>query len=481
MRGLIGRLILLIALIGLRMWHAQTVLADAPGAYIQIVIHHRLAGLVTLAAAFAIDGLIHVIMWKGYVRRVLRTDAPGLLTHTVSFLIYAAAFIGYLQIEFDVSPTGAIAASGALAIVLGLALRSVILDLFTGLAISFDRSYDIGDWLTVTSRDFTGPIYGQVEELNWRTTRLRREDSTMFVMPNSMFGANAFTNHSRPKGVKRLAVSILLAHQVPADRAHRILLGAAYKCVRLPGFAHKPEPSVIITGFHTQGVAYEVRFFCNPQIVMPAPAHSLVAQAIHEAVLRNRFAFPGEKLEISRREAIHAGEATDAIDPHTALAQCPLFARSLDTNALMELATDAQIRSVVSGTHLMTENDPGQSLYILLDGAAVVRTQNDDGREIDVATITTGDVVGEMSLLTGAPRSASVVALTNLRALEIDKQQLGPILEARPDILAEFSEMLAARQMELEELTHRKSDTGASPAETTATRLLSQMRHFFDT
>ncbi len=103
---------------------------------VQITLHHIIGDLAALTAAFALDGLIHVVLWKGYVRRIIRTDASGLLTHTVWFLIYAAALIIYLRMEFDVSPTGAIAASGALAIVLGLALRSVILDPFTGLAIS---------------------------------------------------------------------------------------------------------------------------------------------------------------------------------------------------------------------------------------------------------------------------------------------------------------------------------------------------------
>jgi len=85
--------------------------------------------------------------------------------------------------EEGFSFTGFITASGATAIILGIALQAVIQDLFSGLAINLDGSYALGDWLTIYSDQMDGPVYGRVTHMTWRSTFLTLDDGRRLMVP----------------------------------------------------------------------------------------------------------------------------------------------------------------------------------------------------------------------------------------------------------------------------------------------------------
>jgi CRP-like cAMP-binding protein len=133
------------------------------------------------------------------------------------------------------------------------------------------------------------------------------------------------------------------------------------------------------------------------------------------------------------------------------LGTIPFFAEVLDAKQLDALAAGASRREFERGQTLIREDDLGESMFALIGGAAEV-TVHDAGKERHVATVNAGQIVGEMSLLTGARRSATVVATTPLVALEIPKAALQPILDASPALIEHFAEMLEKRQGELDRL-----------------------------
>jgi CRP-like cAMP-binding protein len=75
-----------------------------------------------------------------------------------------------------------------------------------------------------------------------------------------------------------------------------------------------------------------------------------------------------------------------------------------------------------------------------------------NGEVRDVAVLVSGDIVGEMSLMTGAPRTAWVTSLSAMRVLEVTKESIESLLAAEPGLLERFSHVLAARQSSLSEL-----------------------------
>jgi small-conductance mechanosensitive channel/CRP-like cAMP-binding protein len=454
--------------------------APASGTVAISVVGHVLTAILALTLILFVEICLSHFFWNGYLARAIGGQVPRLLPLTVSFVLYVGTFVTLLQHDYNVPLAGALAASGFLAIILGFALRSVILDLFTGLAVSIDRSYAVGDWITVSSRDLPEPVYGRVEDIDWRTTRLRLEDGTLFIMPNSLGGIFSLNNHSQPPGPKRLEFTLLLPHETPSGRALQLLNGALRKAMEAEGLAADPAPIVLLQGIERDGVRYLIRFFADIHVISPSAATSHVVTHLHEALLQNGIAFPGEKVEIQSRQKALGTSGRGAIEPLAAIQRTRLFCDVLTTEEVRKLAHDATHRSFGAGETLIAEGDEGDSLFILLSGAANVVVDADGPAPQRLATLATGDVVGEMSLLTGKPRSASVIADTNLEAIEIEKRHLAPLLRDRPGIAAKLSRILTAREMKDAISSRPANDAGTPQGEAhAAQRMLANIRQFF--
>jgi len=113
-------------------------------------------------------------------------------------------------------------------------------------------------------------------------------------------------------------------------------------------------------------------------------------------------------------------------------------------------------------------------MYIVLEGAISVAINTSSGQQQEVAVSATGDIVGEMSLMTGAPRTATVTALTRVRALEITRETIEGMLKKNPELFERFSKVLAQRQLEIDTLANRKPDKQEVESD-----ILSRMRSFF--
>jgi len=293
---LIVSLLAVLLLAALRIWAAPEILAALPEPYDAGLVH-AIGIALAIAIAFFIDRLIRYFYWDGYLRRKRKRETPALIEDMMTVaLIALGASIG-LSIENGVSFTGVITASGATAIVLGIALQAIIQDLFSGLSINFDGSYAIGDWLTIYSDQFREPVYGQVTGITWRITFLKLDDGRRVMIPNRLVTSHPVMNHSRPPGPKRLSFEVVVDVRCPAERVKAILLDETIRAVCQKGLSATPEPDVLITKIGTDAVTYEVRFYADPDKIPPNRARSLVGNALHEAMLRHELPLPVSQVE----------------------------------------------------------------------------------------------------------------------------------------------------------------------------------------
>ncbi|HEY0105416.1 MAG TPA: mechanosensitive ion channel family protein [Rhizomicrobium sp.] len=409
-------------------------------------IDHSLVVALVVAVTLFADGLIRHFYWLGYLQRRLRRETPALIQDLLTVALVLLGLSIGLWWEEGFSFTGFVTASGATAIVLGIALQTAIQDLFAGLAINLDGSYSLGDWLTVYSDQMPEPIYGRVTHMTWRSTFLALDDGRRVMVPNHIATSNVVMNHSRPADAKRLSVTIAIDNRMPADRVIDMLLGEAFKAVRRPGLSRTPEPSVILTELTSDAVLYEVRFYAFPDQIEPGSAKSIVLTALQDVTMQNHMPMPVSQIEIVQPPAIDL--VIDENEIRSALQHANLFSHVLDEEQSHELARRCRPVEFARGANLMSQGDAASSMFIIIEGAARVSVlgQNNDPRE--VAVLATGDVVGEMSLMTGAPRNATVTALTRLRALEITKDPVEALLKKSPDLLQRFSHVLARREEE---------------------------------
>lgn len=437
-----------------------------------ISIERGLNIALVVALAVILDSVIRRLYWHDHLKRRRGREAPSLIQDIVTILLVLAALAIGLVWQAGLDFTGVAAASGAVAFVFGIALQPVILDLFGGLSINFEGSYAIGDWLTIHAEGLEKPLYGRVAGITWRSTFLTLEDDTRLMIPNSLATSKPVLNHSRPPAPKRLSVEINLDVRIPADRVIDMLLGEAFKAARQPGLARTPDPEIVLKTLGNDAAIYEARFYAYPDRIMPSTAKSVMLRALQDVLIQSGLPAPVTQVELTQPPnlafTLGEGEIRDA------LSRVGLFRKALNGEQLESLAKRCVPSELPRGATLMRQGEMPASMFVILEGAAGVSIAEAGGGTHEVAISATGDVAGEMSLMTGAARTATVTALTRLRVLEITKDAIEELLKQTPELLQRFSHVLAKRQHELDEAAHRMTDTHVIEGD-----LLARMKSFF--
>ena len=420
-----------------------------------------LAGVVAwLALAWTGARIFDLVLARAAWATQRPVPYPRLLGDLVRGAFFGAAAIAILLLVLERPALGLVTTSGVAIAVIGFALRNIISDLFSGLALGIDAPYRIGDWIETAEGSA-----GRVTELSWRTTRLVTREGVTVVVPNGLIAAHRLVNWGAAEdGRYRVALRIALDAALPPARVKRILLAAAHGAARdLPGLA----PDVILQELAEGAAIYQLRFH-----VADHGREAATRDAVADAALR---ALHGAGIDLAR-PLRDLRRATAAVAPGQAalLQRLPLFGDFSDAER-QELAAAMQQSIRPPGTAIVRQGDPGDSLFLLAEGALEVHAAGHPGA-IDL--LMPGAVFGEMSLLTGQPRSSTVLALTEVVVHEIGRAQLDPILRRRPELAEGLAAMMAARQARN---ARARAPAGVpDPAPAAKGELLRRLRVFFN-
>ena len=206
-----------------------------------------------LICSFALD----LLMARATGRQV-----PKILKHLIGIAAAVLAILLSVNVIYSGALTSLIALSSVIAVVIGLALRPIILDIFSGLSANLDAAFHIGDWIEISGRNGSSGYTGWVEEINWRTTHLKTRSGNLVICPNSMISTAIITNFSRPSGFSRFHIEVELPPEIDPERARRILLSAVQATLDMEnGPSSAKAPDVLITELEASGVEYKIRFW----------------------------------------------------------------------------------------------------------------------------------------------------------------------------------------------------------------------------
>ncbi len=433
-----------------------------------------------LSAAHFLNRLFVVFFWDGFVQRTLGTPVPRLLRDLLTLVIYLIAVTGIIGLVFQKDVTAFWAASGALGIVLGLALQNMILDIFTGLAVNIDRPFKIGDWIKVHGSD---PVVGKIIEVNWRTTRLESEINNEIILPNRVLGTAVVTNYYAPTQASRHETMFCIDFSLPTERVRRILLAGVKAAMgKRKELLEDPSPSVIVNMINPTGIEYKVRYFMTPWSSMaPGMARNIVTSSILE-----HLKLAGIEPAYPKQDIFYAENPQEIIDARSLderskmLSKLVLF-EQLEEHEIKDLAADMNLRDFSSKEKLIAQGDAGESMFILSEGLLeVFINTNGADQEIRVGQISPGEFFGEMSLLTGEPRTATIVAATDVVAHEITKDNMTKILTQRPEIAEVISKVVAHRRvLNSQALADASPEERIEEAESLARQIMGKMKTFF--
>jgi small-conductance mechanosensitive channel/CRP-like cAMP-binding protein len=398
-----------------------------------------------MSAAFLCNRIANMVLWETILPRVTGAPTPRLLLQISGGMIFFVAIVGIVGIVFDQSVTGLLAASGAIGLVVGLALRSIILDLFCGIAMNVERPFQMGEYINVQSRGISN-CSGRVEEVNWRSTRLLTSEGSMQIIPNSIIGSAVITNFSRPTPSSEFEQVVVLDFSIDSNRVLRILDAALKEAVLVGGVLPEPSPKARISAINETGVHYKVKYHIDPRKGGPGKMRHLVLDHVLHHLKK-----AGLTPAYPKQDTFTADMPTRELDyyAHGAelLSRMDLF-RPLTDAERKRLSDDMVLRQFESGEEIIRHGQPGNSMFILVEGVLDVRAPV-EGQDIpaSIGRIRPGEFFGEMSLLTGAPRSATVVAAAPAVAFEIGKKPMAQLLESRPLVANAISKAVAERQL----------------------------------
>jgi small-conductance mechanosensitive channel/CRP-like cAMP-binding protein len=436
-----------------------------------------------LSAAHFINRLMIVFFWDGLVRRTIGAPVPRLLKDVLTIILYIIAVTGIVGVVFKKSVTGFWATSGLIGLVLGFALRNIILDVFTGIAINIDRPYKIGDWIKVHGSSPEQHIIGKIIEINWRTTRIYTEDDSVVVLPNNLLGTLVVTNFWGAGPESRFETAVCLDFSVPTERACRVLLAGAKAAAGQKGILEQPEPRVVVNCTNSLGVEYMVRYWMSPWMdgITEGVARSHVTANILEHLKQAGItpAYPKQDLFYAEMPTRHL-DSKSLEDRTELLGRTELF-QYLELSELRQLAANMKERRFNKGHKLIKQGEAGDSMFILSEGLlhAFLSTNNNE-TEVRVGQIVPGEFFGEMSLLTGELRSATVVAVTDVIAHEITKDNMKALFSKRPEIAETISKVVAERRVRNSQaMATATPEERIEKTESLARQIMSKMKSFF--
>ena len=246
--------------------------------YVLLVLH---AAWLALAAAWLVT-LMPVLIW-GPLERRSGAPASALERMAVNVVIVLAAVLTFLTGSLNLSAASVGAASGVLTLVLGLALQSLILDLFSGILLNLERPFRLLNWVTVQTSG-SGMISGQVRNMNWRTTQLQTRDNDLVSVPNSVMARASVTNHANPSTSSRLRIDFVLNAGVAPQLARTVMKAGAMQSVHAGLVDAQPPPTVVVVGPTDYGVTYRVRFYVNLNMASGSRSRGSVAENVLTAL-----------------------------------------------------------------------------------------------------------------------------------------------------------------------------------------------------
>lgn len=403
-------------------------------------IYWGLGTAIGFTLAWLLVRLIEVVVW-GLVETRFGTPVPRLLKDVVVALVFLIAGITIVGIVFQRDVTGLWVSSGIFGIVVGLAVRGTIADVFSGIALNIDRPFREGDWIEVYPRGVK-QVRGEVLEINWRSTRLKTVDNTVVVLPNNLVALSLMVNLSLPEPLSRFEATFCIEFGIPPERALRILL-AGTRASGAP--LEEPPPKVYIDKVTDVGVEYKVRYWLDPTRVTPRRGRHEVTLSILQHLYHAgiSLAYPKQDVYLARMPARQLSRDRDRRE---LLNRVELLG-ALRPEELDRLASAAQERTFAAGEAVVRQGDQGSSLFVVVEGLLeVCRCHEADSKPVRVVELQPGEFFGEMSLLTGALRSATVLAATETVVYEIGAREINALLAHRPELAWRLAEIVAQRR-----------------------------------
>jgi small-conductance mechanosensitive channel/CRP-like cAMP-binding protein len=436
-----------------------------------------------------LDGLVR----SRYEKKGKPHPLPRVLHGFILIVVYVAVVLALLRefLGFNIGPL--LAGSAILTAVLGLALQGVLGNVFSGMSLHYTRSFSRGDWVKV------GETEGRVVDTNWRETRLRDRASNIIVIPNTVVASQTITNFSLPDLPAAVILPIKIDFLAPPAVVLDLLVGAAKEA---PGVLAEPAPAAYILSYDEFGLAYALKFWISDYARKPDITGE-VARFVWYKLRRRGVEIPlpleskvkGVLRALRPSEDRVAEIATERERNYQDFLKSSFLNIPEGEKAGQPVLSESEVRELAAKSErvrfgarevLFRQGEAGDVCYVVARG----RVRGEIVYEEAGKTYTTsfevgpGGIVGEMSLFTGLPRTATVVVDEEAELIEIRAEALASLLARNPALADVLAEVVSSRNRANGEMLRKIKDLASRDVEASSDKksvleYLRKLAHIF--
>lgn len=392
--------------------YANEVELHVLGQALEIIWWLMAARLFTLS----LDTLLLPSAWR---RQRLFSDVFGAV-------VFLAAVVAALGFVLELPVRGLVATSGALAIVLGLAIQSTLSDVFAGIVLNTTEPYSVGDWVMIDD------VEGKVVEMNWRATHLMTGQGNTLIVPNAVAAKAKISNNSKPANVHGLS---LILEIDPEARPKTVLDALGRALTGCNVILDTPAPTARMKRTTLNSVQYEVVGFVDD--------------------MSKKLSVSNELFDLCYRHLAASGVALRALgmpapvstarDAKEALLKRVNLFDSLTGDEVTQLASRLSRHEYQANQRVLTPETVPDKLSIVHSGVLAV-TYGESSANREIARIGPGETFGEAGLLAGLSMQVSITTLTPCLLYQVSKDDMTSFLKEHPQVAKQMCQLLTYRQ-----------------------------------
>lgn len=410
-----------------------------------------------LIVVLGVNALIQFILWICYVlissKNILKL--PRFILNILAIIVVFIALLIGVRIIFDQELNGLLVSSTLVSAVIGLALQGTLSNLFAGFALQIESPFNIDDWVNLGGHE------GKVVSQNWRSITLLTRENHRVSLTNTFVAEDKVINYSKPtrRQVHNFYISLDYSH--PPNKVKKILKELMNEIEEVD---LDPRMGAFVVDYLDHGIKYCMKYWLHDYGDIIAIQDVVLSRLWYKLDRHDiKIPYPISEVQHVQLTAV-GGEANilDQSDVLTIVSQLD-WLQGMQPDNISKLVSNGTVLRYAKDDLLVRQDDKGDSMFVMIDGSVRVLLRTDNQNEMYLADKVTGDFFGEMSLLTGEPRSASIRANEDSLVLKIDQASFSSLIATDDKVLSEFVEVLSKSKNGIAEaIENTKSSGGVS-------------------
>ena len=388
--------------------------------------------LMFISVLFALLSLANVMLFAEASATSWRARVPKLfLDLSRAFFVFVGLGM-VLAFVWEADLKAFFAALGIGSLVIGLALKDTLGNLFSGIALLFEKPFVNGDIIRVGERE------GTVKEMTWRSTWIHvGRTNSLLVIPNIDLTQEPLINLSR-LGHHLVRIPISFSYSDPPNKVKQAMLETA---AIVPGVLPEPAPWVITTGYADFAINYQV-VFAVQHYPAKSDAENEFLSRVWYAAQRHGLTIPFPIQTVYHHKADALGGLNAVYEKLATVATL----QAMPETELQELSVASALKRFARNELVLRKGDSSVPLYLIIEGEALLSTPDKRGVEREVARLTHGEYIGIMQVTMGRPSTINVRALTDLLLVAIPGDAANRMLDRSPRLARDLGKVTEARR-----------------------------------